>query len=223
MIKAVIFDVDGTLVDTVDLHARAWTETFQHFGIDADFEQVRSQIGKGGDQLMPVFVDASVLQERGGEIEQFRSDLFRREYLNRSQPLPGVKALIERLKADGKRIALGSSGKAEEVEHHQRVLDISGMPDVVTTGDDAEHSKPFPDIFLAAFDKLQPVEREAVVVVGDSPFDAHAAISAGLTPVAVLTGGFPENELRAAGFVEVHAGPESLLASYEQSILGRKS
>lgn len=222
MTQAVIFDVDGTLVDTVDLHAEAWAETFKHFGVDAPAAEVRTQIGKGGDQLMPVFVSASLVESRGGEMERFRSELFRRGYLPRARPLPGVRALFERLKGDGKRIALGSSGKAEEVAHYQKLLEIEGLVDAVTTGDDAEHSKPFPDIFLAAFHKLQPVDRTEVVVVGDSPFDAHAAIGAGLAPVAVLSGGFPENDLRAAGFVEVHRGPDALLADYGQSILGRR-
>jgi beta-phosphoglucomutase-like phosphatase (HAD superfamily) len=222
VIQAVIFDVDGTLVDTVDLHAAAWVETFRRFGVDADFQEVRGQIGKGGDQMMPVIAPQSVVDAHGQEMEAFRSDLYKREYLPRATAFPGVRALFERLKADGLRVAIGSSCKADELGTYLKLAHIEGLPDAATTGDDAEHTKPFPDIFRAAFDKLQPLDRSEVAVVGDSPFDAQAAIVAGFTPVGVLCGGFPESVLRAAGCVEIHAGPEALLAAYDRSILGRK-
>lgn len=221
MTQAVIFDVDGTLVDTVDLHAEAWAETFRHFGIEVETAAVRSQIGKGGDQMMPVFVPESRLAADGEAMEQFRSDLYKREYLPRARAFPGVRALFERLKADGKRVAIGSSCKADELGGYLKLADIEGLPDAATTGDDAEHSKPFPDIFQAAASKLGDVDPLEVVVVGDSPFDAQAAVIAGFKPIGVLCGGFREGDLRAAGAVEIHDGPEALLAAYDRSILFR--
>jgi HAD superfamily hydrolase (TIGR01509 family) len=221
MIRAVVFDVDGTLVDTVDLHAAAWTETFKRFGVDAEFAEVRTQIGKGGDQLMPVFLPAQTIEARREEIERFRSELYKRDHLPKARPFPGVRALFERLRADGRKIVIGSSCKADELDHYLGLVGVTDLIDGAATGDDAEHSKPFPDIFQAALAQLDGVEPADAAVVGDSPFDAHAALAAGMKAVGVLCGGFPENDLRAAGFVEVHRDPEALLASYEHSVLGR--
>lgn len=221
MARAVIFDVDGTIVDTVDLHAAAWAQAFAHFGHEVDEAEVRGQIGKGGDQLMPVFLPEDVLESRGEEISQYRTALFKRDYLPRARAFPRVRALFERVLGDGKRIAIGSSCKRDELEAYLRLADVEGLAEVTTTGDDAEHSKPCPDIFEAAFDKLQPIAREDVFVVGDSPFDAEAAVRAGLTPVGLLCGGFPERDLRAAGCVEIHDGPAALLEAYDRSILKR--
>src|ERR671932_350565 len=105
MLKAVIFDIDGTLVDSVDLHARAWQEAFRHFGRDVPYAAVRQQIGKGGDQLLPVFFSKAELAEFGEELEKYRGDLFKREYLSRVRAFPKVRALFERIRQDGKRIA----------------------------------------------------------------------------------------------------------------------
>ena len=109
MPKAVIFDIDGTLVDSVDQHARAWQEAFRHFGREVPFAEVRHQIGKGGDQLLPVFFTKEELAEFGAELEKYRGDLFKREYLPRVRPFPKVRELFERICADGKQIALASS------------------------------------------------------------------------------------------------------------------
>ena len=119
MARVVIFDVDGTLVDTVDLHARAWRETFAHFGHDIPFADVRCQIGKGGDQLMPVFLSEDEIRRRGEEIEVYRGELYKRDHLQKAWPFPQVCELLERLRASGQRVVLASSGKGEEVEHYQ--------------------------------------------------------------------------------------------------------
>src|SRR5947209_13508515 len=109
LIEAVIFDIDGTLVDSVDLHARAWQEAFARFGKQIPYERVRYQIGKGGDQLMPVFLSKEELEEFGEELEKYRGELFKREYLPRVRAFPRVRELFERIQRDGKRIALASS------------------------------------------------------------------------------------------------------------------
>jgi len=183
---------------------------------------VRTQIGKGGDQMMPVFAPQSLVDARGEEMERHRSELYKGEYMPRARAFPGVRALFERLKADGKRVAIGSSCKADELGAYLKLADIEGLPDAATTGDDAEHTKPFPDIFQAAAAKLGPLDRTEVVVVGDSPFDAQAAVVAGFRSLGVLCGGFPESVLRAAGCAEIHADPQALLAAYDRSMLGRK-
>src|SRR5919202_6787069 len=127
MLKAVIFDIDGTLVDSVDLHAKAWQEAFRHFGREVPYEQVRHQIGKGGDQLMPVFFSKEELERFGEELEKFRGDLYKREYLPRVRAFPKVRELFERVKADGKRIALASSAKEEELKVYKKIAQIEDL------------------------------------------------------------------------------------------------
>ena len=219
MIKAVIFDIDGTLVDSVDLHAKAWQEAFRHFGREFPFERVRYQIGKGGDQLMPVFLSPQELERFGDDLEKYRGELFKQEYLPGVRPFPRVRELFERLRADGRRIALASSAKEDEVKVYKKIADIGDLVEEQTSADDAERSKPHPDIFEAALERLGDVGPEEACVVGDTPYDAQAAGKIGLRTVGLLCGGFPEEDLRAAGCVEIYKDPADLLARYEESLL----
>lgn len=217
--RAVIFDIDGTLLDSVDLHAQAWVDAFAHFGVETDPAVVRRQIGKGGDELMPVFLPPDRVEREGETIEAYRSDLFKRDYLHRVKPFPGVRDLFERIRAADLRIALGSSGKKDEVEHYQEILGIADLVDVVTTSDDAERSKPHPDIFEAALKKLAPLDPRSILVVGDTPYDAEAASKAGLATIGVLCGGFPAADLSKAGCIAIYRDPQDLLAGFERSPL----
>jgi beta-phosphoglucomutase-like phosphatase (HAD superfamily) len=192
MPKAVIFDVDGTLVDSVDLHAKAWQDAFRDYGHEIPFNDIRSQIGKGGDQLMPVFLSRNEIEARGDELEKHRGNILKQRYLPHLKGFPGVRVLFERVLADGLRIALASSAKEDELETYKRVADIEPLIEEQTSSDDAEKSKPHPDIFLAALKRLGDVSPEDVVVVGDTPYDAEAAGKAGLRTIGLLCGGFPE-------------------------------
>jgi HAD superfamily hydrolase (TIGR01549 family) len=223
VIKAIIFDVDGTLVDSVDLHARAWQEAFEHFGKKVPFEKVRYQIGKGGDQLMPVFFSEQELEEFGEEMEKFRGELFKREYLPRVQGFPAVRELFERVRREGQRVALASSAKEDELGAYKKVARIEDLVEEQTSADDAEKSKPHPDIFEAALAQLGDVSPSEAVVVGDTPYDAEAAGKAGLVTVGLLCGGFPEEDLRAAGCVRIYADAADLLAHYDDSPLAAES
>lgn len=214
MNSTVLFDVDGTLIDSVDLHATAWAEAFARFGVRAPFTAVRAQIGKGGDQLMPVFLTPAQCERFGAELEAFRSELFKRDYMPRIRPFPGVANLFVRLRRDGRRIVLASSGKAEEVEHHMRLLKVEQLVDAFTSGDDAVHSKPCPDIFVTAL-RLAGSAPDRATAVGDTPWDVIAAGRAGVRTIGVRSGGFPDGELRAAGAVAIYDDPADLLARYE--------
>ncbi|MDQ2713064.1 MAG: HAD family phosphatase, partial [Acidobacteriota bacterium] len=133
MPEALIFDIDGTLLDSVDLHARAWQEALQRFGHDIGFEDIRSQIGKGGDQLLPVFLTPEELRERGKEIEEFRGNLFKRKYLKDVKPFPGVRALFEKVLSSGQKLALASSAKGDELETYERIAHIEDLVQVETS------------------------------------------------------------------------------------------
>ena len=195
MIEAVIFDVDGTLVDSVDMHAEAWQRAFAHFGYDLGFDEVRAQIGKGGDQLLPVFLDEDERARIGEALERYRGELFVSEYLDAVRGFPGAAELLEAVRARGIRIALASSAKGDELKVYKKAAGISDLTDVETCSDDAERTKPHPDIFQAALAKLG-LSPDAAVVVGDTPYDAEAAAKAGIASVGVLCGGFPEAEIR---------------------------
>ena len=132
---------------------------------------------------------------------------------------PGVRALADRIRADGRRVVLASSAKADEVERYKEITGIADMLDAETSSDDAERSKPFPDIFEAALERIAPVGPDEAVVVGDTPSDAQAARKAGLRTIGVLSGGFAEGSLREAGCVAIYRDPEDVLRNYDRSPL----
>jgi HAD superfamily hydrolase (TIGR01509 family) len=221
VLNAVIFDIDGTLVDSVDLHARAWQEAFAHFGHQVEFSAVRSQIGKGGDQLMPVFLSKKEIDSRGEEIEEYRSKLYKQQYLPKVRGFPEVRQLIERIKGNGFQVALASSAKSDELQTYKRIAGVENLIDEETSADDAAKSKPHPDIFKAALDRLGVAASEAIVV-GDSPYDAQAAGKIGLRTIGVLCGGFPEADLRQAGCIAIYRDPADLLRRFDPSVLIRR-
>ncbi len=219
MIEAVIFDVDGTLVDTVDMHAEAWQRAFKEFGKDLEFQAVREQIGKGGDQLMPEFLSEKELKDFGEKLEKRRTEIFDNEYLPETKPFPKVRELVERIKKDGKKVVLASSATGKEVEFFKKLMNIADLLEAETTSDDAESSKPEPDIFEAALKKIGNPDADKCVVVGDTPYDAIAAAKIDLRTIGVLSGGFPERVLRDAGCIEIYRDPANLLLRYEESAI----
>ena len=121
MIEAVIFDIDGTIIDSVDGHTKAWQAAFQKYGKPLSYDKIRGQIGKGGDQLMPVFLSKDELNEFGEELDKYRAQLFKREYLPHVKPFPKVRQLFERIRQDGKKIMLASSAKEDELESYKKI------------------------------------------------------------------------------------------------------
>ncbi len=217
MVKAVIFDVDGTLVDSVDLHAQAWQDAFRDIGHEIEFGKIRSQIGKGGDQLLPVFLSEEEIAEKGEALEKHRGEILKSRYLSQVTAFPRGRELFQRLTADGIRVALASSAKGEELEHYKKVAGITDLVDAQTSSDDAERSKPHPDIFEAAMRRLPGVHAHDMIVVGDTPYDAEAAAKAGLRTIGMLCGGFTEADLRRAGCIAIYRDPADLLENYDRS------
>jgi HAD superfamily hydrolase (TIGR01549 family) len=218
--KAAIFDVDGTLLDSVDLHALAWHEAMVKFGHDVGFEQARGQIGKGGDKLIPHFLSEDAQRDHGKEMEEWRGNRFKSKYLPLVRPFSAVPDLLRRVKGAGVRIAVASSAKKDELDKYLDIAGIGDLVEVTTCSDDVEESKPAPDIFEAVLKKLGVEGRDAVAI-GDTPYDAEAAGKAKITIVGVLCGGFTENSLRQAGCAQVYPGPAALLACFGDSLLAR--
>jgi HAD superfamily hydrolase (TIGR01549 family) len=218
MIRDFIFDIDGTLIDSVDFHAEAWQKAFEKYGKRIPFEKMREQIGKGADKILPVFLGEDEIKEFGDEITELRGDIFKKEYLPRVKPFPKVRELFEKIVAGDNRIALASSAKKEELKEFKKIAHIEDLVENETSSDDAEESKPAPDIFEAALKLLGPPALENVLVIGDTPYDAEAARKAGIKIVGVLCGGFPENDLMESGCLAVYQSPADLLENYEKLV-----
>ena len=216
MIQAIIFDIDGTLVDSVDLHALAWHEAFRHFGHSVTFEQARSQIGKGGDQLMPALLSKEEISDHGKELEEWRAQLFKSTYLECVRPFSAVVELLQCVRDIGLKVAVASSAKEDEVDIYLDMAGVSKLVDVVASAADVDKSKPAPDIFESVLAKLRLSGAEALAV-GDTPYDAQAAGKTGIRSIGVTCGGFDESTLRSAGCIAVYPGPAGLYACFATS------
>jgi HAD superfamily hydrolase (TIGR01509 family) len=219
MLRAVLVDVDGTLIDSNDAHARAWVEAFGEFGRTAEFGRVRALIGKGGDKIMPEVIGVDSESPDGKRIGDRRSELFRERYLPELKPLPGARALIERMRSEGLRLVVATSAKKDEME---ALLEIGGVSDLLTertSSDDAEDSKPDRDIVAAALGRAGVASHEALML-GDTPYDVEAARRAGVETVALRSGGWDDAAL--AGAVAIYADPRELLDLYSGSPFARQ-
>jgi HAD superfamily hydrolase (TIGR01509 family) len=216
MVKAVIFDVDGTLIDSVDLHARAWQDIFFRYGVKTDFQKVRDQIGKGGDKLMKVFLSKDQIELQGKEIEAERAKLFKGEYLPQVKPFPALRGLFERLRENGVKIAIASSAKGDELRAYTKITGIGPFLAEHTSADDVSNSKPDPDIFLSAQKKLG-IDPRNIIAIGDTQYDAESAGKAGMATIGLLCGGSDAEKLRAAGCIALYRDPADLLARYDTS------
>jgi HAD superfamily hydrolase (TIGR01549 family) len=216
---AFIFDIDGTLVDSNELHVDSWDRAFRHFGKQFPRGALRAQIGKGSDQYLPEFLTPDEIERFGKELDKYRSEIFQKEYLPRVRPFSKVRELFQRIRDDSKRIVLASSGKEEDTKYYiKKLLKIDKLIDGYTCADDADRSKPAPDIFTAALEKLGDITPDEAVTVGDTRFDVEAAAKAGLKTIALTCGGTTEAVLRAAGALAIYYDPADLLIRYGELI-----
>ena len=215
---AFIFDIDGTLVDSNELHVDSWDRAFRRFGRQFPREKLRAQIGKGSDQYLPEFLSPDEIKRFGKALDDYRSELFRNEYLPKVRPFPKVRELFQRIRDDDKRIVLASSGKKDDTKYYVDLLEIEDFIEGYTSGDDAESSKPAPDIFAASLEKLGDLPPADAVTVGDTRFDIEAARKAGLKTIAFLCGGTSEATLRNAGAIAIYRDPADFLARYDERI-----
>ena len=213
-IRGVILDVDGTLVDSNDAHARAWVEALAEHGIDVEYEKVRRLIGMGGDKLLPEVASVGEDSTVGEKIGESRSRVFKTKYLPHLKPFPRVKELLSRMKDEGLRLVVASSAKEDELKELLKIAGATGFIEEKTSSSDADNSKPDPDIVQAALDELG-LPRDEVIMIGDTPYDVEAAARAGIKSVAFRSGGWGDEELRGA--VAVYDGAADLLARYDSS------
>ncbi len=214
MIKAIIFDLDGTLVDSVKYHTQAWVKAFQKYGYDFSFDRLRQQIGKGSEYIIGELLPADEAEKLESDIAGYRKQYYQDNLLEKVQPFPKVKKLFETIKADGIKIVLASSARRETIAHYKKLLEIEDLIDGATSTDDVAKSKPEPDIFASALEKLGDIKTEEVIVVGDSPYDAMAASKLSLRTIGVLCGGFERETLTQAGCIAIYQDPADLLNNY---------
>ncbi len=205
-----ILDVDGTLVDTNYQHAIAWFRAFRRFDVTEQLWRIHRHIGMGGDQLVAAVAGDEVEDRHGDDIREAESELYR-ELIGEVRTMEGSRELIEDLKERDDVVVLASSAKDWEVEHYLDLLDARELVDSWTTSADVEQTKPEPDLIKAALDKVD-TDGDALLI-GDTVWDVEAAKRAGVETLAVLTGGFSEQELRDAGAREVFTSVEELRQS----------
>jgi HAD superfamily hydrolase (TIGR01509 family) len=209
-------DVDGTLVDSNDAHAHSWVEALAEHGIDVPFERVRRLIGKGGDKLLPEVSGIPEDSPQGQAISKLRQAIFKERYLPHLRPTRGARELLHFLRERGFRRAVASSAKEDELGALLRICGGEALVEHKTSSDDADRSKPDPDIVGAALQKLGLSPGE-VVMLGDTPYDVEAAGRAGIGTVAVRCGGWDDAGL--AGALAVYADPADLLEHFATSAL----
>jgi HAD superfamily hydrolase (TIGR01509 family) len=220
MIEALLCDIDGTLVDSNWLHASAWKDAFAAVDIVVELEEARRQIGKGGDELIPVFVPWTTRNILEEPLTAYRQYIFRTDYLHQVKPFPQVRELFLKLKEMGVHVALASSADRDQLEAYKKIANIGDVVEESSTSEDAKRSKPHPDIFESTLKKLG-LPASKVLALGDTPYDAEAAGKAEIYTIGVETGGWTEKELMNAGCIEVYKDVADLFANLETSVLQR--
>jgi HAD superfamily hydrolase (TIGR01509 family) len=212
-----ILDIDGTLVDTNYQHAIAWYRAFRRHDLILPIWRIHRHIGMGGDQLVPALAGDGFESERGDSVREDEQALYG-ELIGEVRPMHGARELIEELSRRGHTVLLASSAKQEEIDCYLDLLDARELADGWTSSADVEATKPEPDLVQSALQKAGADASEAVMI-GDSPYDAEAAKRAGVPTLAVLTGGFSEQELREAAAAEVFESVAQLREQLEQTAL----
>lgn len=219
-IRGVIWDIDGTLINSNDAHARSWVEALTEAGVSVTFAEVRPLIGMGGDKLLPRLAGVEEDSSLGERISERRAAIFKERYLPDIRPFPKTRELLQRLKAKGLALAVASSAKGEELAGFLDIAHVRDLIQEATSSSDAERSKPDPDIVHAALEKLG-YEPSDVVMVGDTPYDVQAAAALGVPTIALRSGGRSDADL--AGAVAIYDHTAQLLEQLEGSPLASRS
>lgn len=218
-IEAVLLDIDGTLLDSNDAHAQAWSDAFREAGYEIGSEIVGPLVGMGSDKLLPELTGIDAESEGGKRLIERRKEIFAKEYLPAIRPFPNVSDLLDRLRSDGLKLVVATSASKDELHGLLEALGDKSLLEDATSSSDADRSKPDPDIIHAAVSKAE-VPAAACVMLGDTPYDVEAATKGGVAIIALRCGGWGDDAL--AGAAEVYDDPKGLLEGYEESLIGRR-
>lgn len=219
MLRGVIFDIDGTLVDSNDAHAQSWVDTFVEAGYEVPFAAVRPLIGMGADKLLPKTIGVRHDSKEGRKLVQQRSKIFREKYLPQLVPFEKSRALVSRIRSDGLKAIVATSAKDEELAGLLKAARVEDLMEEKATASDAKRSKPDPDIVEAAVEE-SGLSTDELVMIGDTPYDIEAAARAQVRCIGFRCGGWSDEALEGA--VEIYDGPADLLAHHESSLIGRE-
>ena len=214
MLQGVIFDVDGTLVDSNEAHAGSWVDTLREVGIKVRFDVIWPMIGMGGDKLLPSAAGIESDSDLGKKLSERRWEIFQRDYLPRLKPMRGSRALVQRMKSDGLSLIVASSASGNELGALMEAAEVADLIEMRTSSSDAEDSKPDPDIVQAAVRK-SGLKSDDLIMLGDTPYDVQAAIGAHVKLVGLLCGGWTALEL--SGAAAIYSDPADLLDWYDAS------
>jgi HAD superfamily hydrolase (TIGR01509 family) len=210
--RAVLLDVDGTLVDSNDAHARAWVDALAESGRRVEFLRVRPLIGMGSDKLLPALTGMSADSTEGKKVVALRSEIFRRKYLPTLHPTHGAQRMLEWLRDDGLQLVVATSAKPDELEGLLEAAGATHLVDAASSSADADRSKPDPDIVHAALGKAGCDPHEAIFI-GDTPYDVAAGSRSGVQVIVLRCGGWwSDRSFRAA--VAIYDDPEDLVDNY---------
>lgn len=219
VIKAIIFDIDGTLIDSNEAHAETFVKAFAKYNKEVSFEELKCLIGMGADKILEKYLSKKEIENFGDDLTEYRKEIFLKDYLPEIKVFPKVPELFEKLEKDEIQTALATSAGDEEKKGYNKLLSISDLVEAETSSDDAEESKPDPDIFQAAFDKLENVEKDETLIIGDTIYDAEAADKAGIKIYGVESGGWFREKLLKKGCAKVFRDIAQIYENYSKSFL----
>lgn len=215
-IAGALLDVDGTLVDSVDAHTRAWIAALAEAGHDIPYERVRRLIGMGGDRLLPLVAGIREGSIAGQRIAKRRSEIFLADEAPHLRPTRGAREFVEALRVSGAMIGVASSAKPDELRVLLEVVAATDLMDVAASADEVGSSKPAPDVVEAALERVGLAPGEAVLI-GDTGYDIEAAMRAGVATIALRSGGWTDEDLDGA--VAIFDDPADLLERLHESPL----
>ncbi|OBJ51061.1 HAD family hydrolase [Mycobacterium asiaticum] len=215
---AVLFDIDGTLVDSNYLHIDAWQRAFAEVGIEVEAWRIHRSIGMDGSTLVKALSDDAP-EDQQKRLKDLHSQYYK-ETANLLQPLPGARELLRRVAELGLKVVFATSAPEDELKLLRETLDSDDLVAAITSADDVDTAKPKPDIIQVALDRAE-VSAERAVFLGDAIWDAEACVRAELPCIGVLSGGVSRDELGNAGAIEVFENARDLLQHLDDSAIGR--
>jgi HAD superfamily hydrolase (TIGR01509 family) len=216
-LRGVLIDIDGTLLDSNDAHARSWADVFAEKGMGISFEQVRPLVGMGSDKLLPELTGLDHESAEGERLVQRKKEVFEKGYLPHLRPTKGARELMERMVGEGLTLVIATSAGGDELRALLKQAGVEDLVDDATSSGDVDSSKPDPDVIGAALRKggLRPND---AIMLGDTPYDVEAAARAGVPTVALRCGGWWDDDA-LSGAVAIYNDPTDLLANYDESPL----
>jgi len=215
-IAGVLLDVDGTLLDSNDAHALAYQEALRAHGIEQSFDRIRHLIGMGSDRILPMLAGVDPESDLGRRIQEKKRAVFRERYLPELRPTRGARELLEHLRARGLKPVAASSASGKELHMLLKAANVDDLVEAATSSDDADESKPAPDIVEAAVLR-SGLPQEQLIMIGDTPYDVEAARRAGVGIIALRSGGWEDEDL--SGALVTYDDPADLLAHFGSSPL----